>query len=126
MDLKAIVDQYDSLFGQVLTPEGVFKYETGYLADTLIEMMPTHVNLTIENFNDVDALLALYPYLYQKIVILHAHMVHKVREYSRKGHQESLGKARDLRDTMEELLKVVKLQYESISRRITLRIETRG
>lgn len=126
MEIKSIIEQYDILFKEVLTPEGIFQYDTGYLADTLIEMMPTHVHLTIDSFTDVDALLALYPYIYQKLVILHAHMVHKVRVYSRSGNQESLGKARDLRDTMEELLKVVKLQYESVSRRITLRIETRG
>ena len=125
MNVKEIATQYDALFGSVLTPDSVFDYDVGYLADTLISMLPVHVGLSIDSFGDVDDLLSLYPYIYQKVVVLHAHMVHRVRIYQAKGYNDKLGKARDLRDTMEEVLRVVKLQYESVSRRITLRIEAR-
>ncbi len=125
MNVKEIVKQYDVLFAEMLTPDSVFDYDVGYLADMLISMLPVHVGLSIDNFSDVDDLLSLYPYIYQKLVVLHAHMVHRVRLYQAKGNADRLGKARDLRDTMEEVLRSVKLQYESVSRRITLRIETR-
>jgi hypothetical protein len=125
MNVQEVVKQYDILFNDLLTPEGVFDYDVGYLADTLITLLPVHVGITINDFADVDGLLSIYPYIYQKVVILHAHMVHKVRIYSGRGNNEKLGKARDLRDTLEEILRVIKLQYESVSRRITLRIENR-
>lgn len=125
MNISLILEQYAILFEKVLTPDQILEYDAGYLADMLLSLLPVHVGLSTDNYSDVDGLLSLYPYLYQKIVVLHSHMVHKVRVYSTKNTSSNLGKARDLRDTLEQILRTIKLQYDSISRRITLRVENR-
>lgn len=121
-----LIEQYSILFETVLTPDLLLSYEPGFLADIVVASLPIHLGLTIDSFDDVDTLLSLYPFIYQKLVVLHAHTVHNVRIFTKKGHSDSLGRARDIRDTIEEMLKMVKLQYESLSRRITLRLESRA
>jgi len=88
-------------------------------------IIPVHVDLDLSSFDEVDRLLALYPFIYQKLVRLFAIYMHTVRKHGREKTPVA-SKARDYRDAMEELLKVVKLQYEALSRRITVLQERRA
>lgn len=88
-------------------------------------IIPVHVALDINNYEEVDSLLAQYPFIYQKLVRLYAIYMHLVRKNGRAKTEEA-NKLRDYRDVLEELLKVVKLQYESLSRRFTVLQERRA
>lgn len=88
-------------------------------------IIPVHVDLDLSSFDEVDKLLSLYPFIYQKLVRLFAIYMHIVRRHGREKTPDA-NKARDYRDAMEELLKVVKLQYEALSRRITVLQERRA
>lgn len=88
-------------------------------------IIPVHVDLDLSSFDEVDKLLSLYPFIYQKLVRLFAIYMHIVRRHGREKTPDAT-KARDYRDAMEELLKVVKLQYEALSRRITVLQERRA
>lgn len=118
------VQVIDDLFSHIgKKPEALNTDEMIYVLESVI---PVHVDLVITNHDEVDELLAIYPYIYQKLIKIYAYFIHKVRE----GKQKKLGVIHvntmmGYRDCLEQIIKAVKLQYDSLSRRITNDLERR-
>lgn len=94
---------------------------------TIVEaIIPIHAGLEIENFDDIDTLLAIYPYMYQKLVKLFAYFSHKVRIQVQRNDKKESDAMRSYRDALEQLMKAVKMQYDGLSRRVTVNIDRRG
>jgi len=101
------------------------QYDINELVTIVESIIPVHSTLEISDFGEVDTLLAIYPYLFQKLVKMHAYFAHKVRIYVQKKKSQEANLMRAHRDSFEQLMRAVKLQYESLSRRITLMTERR-
>lgn len=124
MNKVQIVTQIDQFFDQImLDPEKMNIDELIYIIEAII---PVHAKLEIDSFDDVDVLLAVYPYIFQKLVRLYSLFIHKVRVAVQLKDTQKANIFRAYRDPIEQLLKAVKMQYESLSRRVTVNIERRG
>ncbi len=93
------------------------KFNVQELTTIIESIIPVHVELEMSNFDEVDTLLSIYPYMYQKLVKTYSYFCQQVRISSDKN---TATKMRIYRDAMEELLKAIRMQYESLSRRITV------
>lgn len=120
LDRQKIVEQLDNLFGIIQT-NGVEKYPIDELIILLESVIPVHVKVSITQGDDVDTLLAIYPYLFQKLVIIYSQFIHKVRVGG--TDKRYVADMRSYRDAFEQLLRAVRLQYDSLSRRITVHID---
>jgi len=122
MNRKKAVEQIDQVFDYInADPKKVNVEELIYAIEAVV---PVHVSLEIKNYDEVDDLLAVYPYIYQKLIKLFAFYIHQVRSAS--TDKTYTGLMRSYRDCVEELMKATKLQYDALSRRITNEIERRG
>lgn len=116
----AILENYDHIFSNVLTFETVLYMDGKQALEIIDSLIPRHAGLQISSRSEVDLLISIYPVLYQKVSMLYMHLVHHVRALTKDGSKDLLAIARDHRDCFEQLLKVIKLQYDSLSRRITV------
>jgi len=122
LNKQEMVQKFDNFF-DTLNREGYKKYSVEELITIIEAIIPVHVGLEISDFDDVDALLSIYPYLFQKLVKVYAYFVHEVRSHN--ADRKYSNDMRSYRDAFEELLKVVKLNYDALSRRITNSIDRR-
>jgi hypothetical protein len=100
-------------------------YDVDELIVIIESIIPVHVNLLITDYEEVDTLLAIYPYFFQKMARVYAYFSHKVRIASQNKKTVEASNMRNYRDAFEELMRAVRLQYESLSRRITVLSERR-
>jgi hypothetical protein len=87
-------------------------------------LVDSHVDYVEMDREKFLYLLGYYPAIYTSLAELHSFMINKVREAKR---AESTPVKRDLvdermdkRDILEEVLKAIKFQYDSLSRKITI------
>lgn len=120
LDRIQIVKQLDDLF-TIIQTQGIEKYPIDELVILLESVIPVHVKVSITQADDVDTLLAIYPYLFQKLVIIYSQFIHKVRIGG--TDKRYVADMRSYRDAFEQLLRAVRLQYDSLSRRITVHID---
>lgn len=122
-DRSLLIEQIDKFF------EVIGDKPEGYNLDELITIteaiIPVHADLEVTNYDEVDVLLAVYPYLYQKLVKIFAYFAHQVRIATREKQSHNASYMRSYRDAFEQLMRAVKLQYETLSRRITINIDRR-
>lgn len=123
MNKLDMVEKIDSFF------DALNKDPENYGADELVtiveSIIPIHAALQIEDYDMVDTLLAIYPYLFQKMAKVYAFFSHRTRIYSQ---EKNIPKKNDMmacRDSFENLMRAVRLQYEALSRRITINLERR-
>jgi len=123
-DRKKMIEQVDYFFNELYKkPE---EHDVDELIVLVEAIIPVHAALEIQNFDDVDTLLAVYPYLHQKLVRLYAYFIHRVRVGTQHKDKTYADIMRAYRDPLEQLLRAVRLQYDSLSRRITNQMERRG
>lgn len=123
MDRKKMVENIDSFFDKL--QEKPEDYTVDELIVIVESIIPIHVNLSITDYEEVDILLAIYPYFFQKMAKVYAYFSHKVRIASQLKKGIEASNMRAYRDSFEELMRAVRLQYESLSRRITVSLERR-
>ena len=82
----------------------------------LFDMVKTHKDLLYDEGIYIE-LLGYYPAIYSYISELYVHMMNQVRLAPNK---EALGAYRVRRDMLEQLLKNIRLQYDTLSRKITV------
>jgi len=122
-DRMGMIQQIDGFFEQLgLDPES---YNLNELIVIVESIIPVHATLEITNYAEVDKLLAVYPYLYQKLVKVFAYFAHQVRIASREKRSADASYMRSYKEAFEQLMRAVKMQYDSLSRRITINIEKR-
>lgn len=121
-DRRQCIDKIDDFFNKIyIKPETMNVEEIITLIESII---PVHADLEISDHKTVDILLSIYPYLYQKIIKLYAYFIHKVRVGMQSKDKVYADIMRGYRDPLEEIIKAIKLQYDSLSRRITNNIES--
>lgn len=123
MDKANIVQRIDAFFDKL--NEDPERYGAEELVTIVEAIVPVHAILEIQNYDEVDDLLAIYPYLFQKMAKVYAFFVHKTRIYSQEKNIAKKNDAMACRDSFENLMKAVRLQYEALSRRITINLERR-
>jgi hypothetical protein len=100
------------------------KFDVLELTIVIESIIPVHVDLEVSSYDEVDTLLAVYPYLYQRLVRTYSYFCQQVRVNAK--NKTAATKMRIYRDALEELLKTIRMQYESLSRRITVFQDRRG
>ena len=124
MDRNLMIKQIDDFFDKIMIdPEKMDVNELIYIIEAII---PVHARMDITNYDEVDILLAVYPYLYQKMIRLYAYFIHKVRVARQLKNTVQANVFMTYRDPIEELIKAIKLQYDALSRRMTNEMERRG
>ncbi len=119
-EMVEVIDQFFDHINQ--KPE---QFDVDELTALIESIIPVHATLEITDYDEIDNLLAVYPYLYQKLIRVYAYFIHRVRvgvQSKDRGYADIM---RGYRDPLEVLLKACKLQYESLSRRITNFLERR-
>lgn len=120
---QEMVKKIDQFFTAIFNkPEQHDVHELIVLIESII---PVHAELEITSYDEVDILLSIYPLVYQKLIKLYAYFIHNVRKGIQLNDKTYTSIMRSYRDPLEELLKSVKIQYDSLSRRITNHIERR-
>lgn len=90
-----------------------------YISDTILNDVPESMD-TEYNINQMEVLLSRLPNSYSYIVTLLSYARHYVREYKRSGEKELYEDMMDKRDALESIASAIKLQYQGVSRKITL------
>lgn len=119
-----MITQIDNFFN--IISEKPEKLNVTKFINSIEAIIPVHAGLEITNYEQIDLLLSVYPYLYQKLIKLYAYFIHKVRVGTQAKDKYYADLMRSFRDPLEEILKAVKLQYDALSRRITNNIERSG
>lgn len=120
---KQLAEEIDQFFNKLGTnPE---KYDLDELITIVEAIIPVHVGLEVGDIEDVNSLLAIYPFLFQKLVKIFAYFSHKVRICTQQKKSVDASNMRSYKDAFEQLMRAVKLQYDGLSRRITLLNERR-
>lgn len=119
VEYKAGMEQ---LFSSEIVPEKLHLYNPVELTKSIMSIIPVHVGFDMSNWKEVDELLGIYSAIYYYVARLYTASIHYVR---RAKEKPDLDRARDYRDSFEMILKVVKMQYDALSRRMTLKIENK-
>lgn len=90
-----------------------------YISDTILNDVPESMD-TEYDINQMEVLLSRLPNSYSYIVTLLSYARHYVREYKRSGEKELYEDMMDKRDALESIASAIKLQYQGVSRKITL------
>lgn len=90
-----------------------------YISDTILHDVPESMD-TEYNISQMEVLLSRLPNSYAYIVTLLSYARHYVREYKRNGNKELYEDMMDKRDALESIASAIKLQYQGVSRKITL------
>ncbi len=101
------------------------EYDIQELVTIIEAIIPVHATLEMADQDEIDNLLAIYPFLYQKLSRVYAYFCQMVRIAAGIKDKTYANKMRNYKDAMEQLLKAIKLQYDSLSRRITIYIDRR-
>lgn len=105
----------------LIQENGVETFPIDELVILIESVIPVHVKTMITQADDVDTLLAIYPFMFQKLVIIYSQFIHKVRIGG--SDKRYVADMRSYRDAFEQLLRAIRLQYDSLSRRITVNID---
>ena len=83
-------------------------------------MVPTHENTLQIDLQQYVYLLGQYPAIYQYLSEIYVYLVARVRAFSEAKNSLKKIQAMDRRDCLEQILKVVKFQYDGLSRKATV------
>lgn len=92
--------------------EDLHKYVFG-----LVEVHVDYLSIDQDKFT---YLLGYYPAIYNYLSELYAFLINQVRVQMELNDKFTVARYRDKRDMLEQALKSVKFQYDSLSRKITL------
>ncbi len=84
------------------------------------DMVEVHVDYLSIDADKFTYLLGYYPAIYNYISELFTFMIGQVRIQAQLGDKFKTSSYRDKRDLLEQVLKSLKFQYESLSRKITI------
>lgn len=83
-------------------------------------LVPTHEDKLFLDRDEYVALLGRYPAIYQYLSEIYVYLIARVRAYSEAKNSLKKMQAMDRRDCLEQILKVVKFQYDGLSRKTTV------
>ena len=103
-----------------ITPDSVADTATEDIRRYAYGLIEVHVDYTSLDRERFTYLLGYYPAIYSHLSELYTVLISAVREAVELGDRFTAARRRDRRDVLEEALKALKLQYDSLSRKITL------
>lgn len=103
-----------------ITTGNVLAVDFDEMRTTLFSLIKTHEGSNVIDRDRYVELMGRYPALYQYFSELYTFLIGKVRDYSELKDPFRKAKAMDKRDCLEQLLKVVKFQYDALSRKVTV------
>lgn len=103
-----------------VTTDNVTEIPTEDLRSFCFDMISLHVDITSMDSEKFVYLLGYYPAIYNYFAELYTFLIGEVRKSTELNDKFRTARLRDKRDILEETLKSTKLQYESISRKITV------
>jgi len=103
-----------------ITTQNILMVELEELRKYCFSMIELHVDYVSLDVVKFTYLLGYYPAIYNHFAELYTFLIGKVRAYVEVNNKFQANRTRDKKDILEEALKSVKLQYESISRKITI------
>lgn len=90
------------------------------IRDICFGSIPTHdKSLTIDTEKYVQ-LLGQYPALYQYFSEIYVYLIARTRAFSEARNVAGKIRAMDRRDCLEQILKVIKFEYDGLSRKTTV------
>jgi hypothetical protein len=104
----------------MITIENIIDIETDLLRSEVFKLIEVHVDYISLDQEKFTYLLGYYPAMYNYVSELYTFMIGQVRAFVEVKDQFRTANSRDKRDILEQALKSIKLQYESLSRKITL------
>ncbi len=99
-----------------ITIDNILTLDFDVIRKMLFEKVRTHEHL-ISGDEEYMELLGYYPAMYSYMSELFVHLLNQVRMAP---STEAKGRLRVRRDMLEQLLKNIRLQYDSLSRKITV------
>jgi len=104
----------------VLTTDNVMDLTLDQIRKICFGTIPTHEkSLTIDPQTYVT-LLGQYPALYQYYSEIYVYLIARTRAYAEAKNVVGKIKAMDRRDCLEQVLKVIKFEYDGLSRKTTV------
>lgn len=103
-----------------ITTENIDGLKTEVVRKEVFKLIDTHVDLMDMDREKYVYLLGYYPAIYNYVSELYTYEIAQVRTFTELGERFEVARARDKRDVLEQALKSVKLQYEALSRKVTV------
>ena len=100
--------------------KNIMDVESEVMRSEVFKMIEVHVDLMDLDMEKYTYLLGYYPAIYNYLSEMYTFMITKVREKMELNDRYETALARDKRDILDQALKSLKLQYDSLSRKITL------
>ena len=102
-----------------VTVENIEAYDFTRLSSRCYELIELHTDYVDMQHEKFLFLLGYYSAMYQYFSELYTYLIGRVRHHS-KQKTGGVDNVRDKRDMLEQILKVTKMQYDSLSRKITV------
>ena len=103
-----------------LTPKNVAEVNFEEMSEYCYSLIKQHVDYRSMDKEQFVHLLGYYPAMYQFLSELYTTMIGKVRTATELKQTFLKQQYMDKRDVLEQVLKVCKFQYDSLSRKITI------
>lgn len=103
-----------------LSTDNVMSLSLDEIRKICFELVPTHEQSVIFDQQEYLALLGQYPAVYQYLSEIYVYLIARVRAFSEAKNSLKKIQAMDRRDCLEQILKVVKFQYDGLSRKTTV------
>ena len=112
MQVKKMVDE--------ITIDNILSTKFEDLRKYCYDMVNVHVDYVSMDEAKFVYLLGYYPAIYNYFSGLFTFMINQVRNQMEVGDKFRTSRYRDKRDMLEQVLKSIKFQYDSLSRKVTL------
>jgi hypothetical protein len=86
---------------------------------SLFSIIEPHSNIVTLDQGNYVRLMGEYAAIYQYVSEIYCHCLSRTRYFANRKEVESKVKAQDRRDMCEQVLKVIKFNYDALSRKIT-------
>ena len=103
-----------------ITVDNIMKIPYDYINRSFYKMVHIHIDMTTMDDEKFVYMLGYYPAIYNYFSELYTFCIGQLRKNQKLDDKMRINEARDKRDLMENLMKDVKLQYDSLSRKITV------
>lgn len=103
-----------------LSTSNVMDLSLDEIRDICFGLVPTHDKSLTIDVEEYTRLLGQYPALYQYFSEIYVYLIARVRSFSEAKNTLGKIKAMDRRDCLEQVLKVIKFEYDGLSRKTTV------
>ena len=105
-----------------ITTDNIDSLRLEDLRKNIFQLINTHTDLMSMDREQFLFLIGYFPAIYNYVSELYTYQIAQVRTFTELNDRFATARARDKRDILEQALKSIKLQYESLSRKITILI----